>query len=175
MIAKHMKSDSIFIYPTDTIYGIGCNALKTDTVKEIREIKKTKHPFSVIAPSFDWIKKNMVVTNEEYLYKLPGPYTFIMKKKKPTFLKEASESATLGIRVPNHPILKMVEQANIPFITTSANVSGEETITSVTQISKEMLNKIDFIIDGGILDNSPSEIIDLTKKKPTILRSSKTA
>ncbi|MBU0530382.1 MAG: L-threonylcarbamoyladenylate synthase [Candidatus Aenigmatarchaeota archaeon] len=171
-IINHMKDGSIFVYPTDTIYGIGCNALKPKSVKRIREIKKTDHPFSVIAPSFDWIKKYMKIRDEEYIYKLPGPYTLILEKKEPGFLKDACQTKTLGIRVPSHPILSMVKQAGIPFITTSANISGNSCITSVDQLPQEIVKKVDFVVDGGILDNKPSKVIDLTKKEPTVIRSS---
>lgn len=173
-ITKQIKNGSIFIYPTDTVYGIGCNATIPKSVKKLRTIKNTTKPLSVIAPSFDWIKKNMKIKNQDYLLKLPGPYTLIIEKKKKEFLKEVSD-VNLGIRVPNHPITHLITKAGVPFITTSANVTGEKTIKQIQDIPKKILDKIDFVIDGGLLDNKPSEVIDLTKKEPETIRSSKLA
>jgi len=171
IIVKYMKSGSLFIHPTDTIYGIGCNALKDESVEMIRKMKNTDHPFSIIAPSFEWIRMHTQPADERYLSKLPGPYTFILKKRKPEFLKQASSTDKLGIRVPDHPILRLVMKANVPFITTSANISGQAPIKQINQLPKELLKSIDYIIDGGVLDNKPSQVIDLTEEKPKILRS----
>ena len=79
---KRIKSGKIFIYPTDTIYGLGCDATNAEAVKKIREIKeRTKSPFSVIAPSKKWIKENCEITKKRALWKLPGKYTIIFKLK----------------------------------------------------------------------------------------------
>ncbi len=78
-----LKGD-VFIHPTDTIYGLGCDATNEQSVKKIREVKqRPTTPFSVIAPSKEWIEANCVITKEakSWLKKLPGPFTFILKKK----------------------------------------------------------------------------------------------
>ena len=80
LISELIKS--IFIYPTDTIYGIGCNAEESKLVEKIREIKnRDKKPFSIIAPSIKWILENCETTEKEISKYLPGPYTLILKKK----------------------------------------------------------------------------------------------
>ena len=84
-IIDSITEGKIFIYPTDTIYGIGCNAQDAEAVSEIRSIKsRAQNPFSVIAPSVEWIKENCVVEKEAeaWLKKLPGPYTLIFKLKR---------------------------------------------------------------------------------------------
>ena len=83
-VIESILEGSVFIYPTDTIYGIGCNATNSDSVKKIRKLKgRLSNPFSVIAPSVEWIKENCVVAKdgEEWLKKLRGPYTLIFKLK----------------------------------------------------------------------------------------------
>ena len=79
-IIDSITRGSLFIHPTDTIYGIGCNAQNSNSVKKIRKLKaRSANPFSIIAPSFEWINENCIITKqaEEWLKKLPGPYTLI--------------------------------------------------------------------------------------------------
>jgi len=165
-----IKSGAVFIYPTDTVYGIGCDAGNNKSVERIRAIKQTKHPLSVIAPSKEWIKNNLNVSSPEYLKKLPGPYTLIFKKKTKTMLSAASPGNSLGVRVPKHPFTELVSAAGAPFVTTSANISGQPTIKSTEEIPKKILEQIDFVIDAGTLGGKPSTVIDLTEEKPVFLR-----
>lgn len=167
-ILSAMKSGKIFIYPTDTIYGIGCHAANASAVNRIRSIKsrETQKPFSVIAPSREWIHAHFMVRFPEFLEKLPGPYTLIMEKKDPSFLKEVSPTASIGVRIPKHPFTKWVEDAGIPFVTTSVNVSGQPHAKSIADIPNEILEAVDFVLDAGKLENPPSELWDLTGKEP---------
>ncbi len=164
-IIKAIKSGAILIYPTDTVYGIGCNAKLAKSVKKIREIKQQfDRPFSVIAPSIDWIAKNLEI-KKEVREKLPGPYTFILKKKKECVAKNVTFDNTLGVRIPKHKFTKIIQEAGVPFVTTSANLTGEKAPKSL----KEVKLKADYVIDGGTLKGKPSKVIDLTGK-PKVLR-----
>ena len=163
-IIDEVLEGKIFVYPTDTIYGIGCNALQKKTVEKIREIKKRdSKPFSVIAPSFEWIIDNLVIdcNLDEYL---PGPYTIILKKKNPDFLKWVSDSDALGIRVPKNDFCFEVQKSGVPFITTSVNISGEKPITKISDIPLEIRKNVDFIIDAGELTGKPSTLVINGKK-----------
>lgn len=149
----------IIIYPTDTIYGIGCNALDEKLVDKIREIKRRdKKPFSVIAPNKKWIRDNFFVSENE-LDKLPGRYTLILKMKKKVVADNVSFSDKLGVRIPKHEISKIVEKANVPFITTSVNFSNKPYAKEIKEIPKEILKKVDIVINVGRLDNKPSTVI----------------
>ena len=123
-IINRLKKE-IFIYPTDTIYGIGCDATNHNLIKKIRKIKqRDKKPFSIIAPSKKWILNNFEV-QENFLNKyLPGPYTLLLKKKKKDFLKEVSENKFVGVRIPKNSFTKILQKTGKPIITTSVNLSG---------------------------------------------------
>ena len=150
----------IIIYPTDTIYGIGCNALDEKLVNKIREIKKRDNkPFSVIAPGKKWILENFLVDKMD-LEKLPGRYTLILKMKRKVIADNVSFGDKLGIRIPKHKISEIIGKFGIPFITTSVNFSGENYIKEIKEIPEEILNKVDYVIDEGRLDNKPSTVIE---------------
>lgn len=169
-IVEAMVTGGIFIYPTDTIYGIGCNAMDSDVVRKIRELKGSSHPFSVIAPSKGWIKQWLVVSHSEFLKRLPGPYTLVFKKRNPGFLSAASESDSLGVRIPRHVFSELVNEAAIPFVTTSANLSGHAVIKKPSDIPDQMRSIADFLIDAGELKNPPSRVVDLTSEEPRVIR-----
>lgn len=172
---KEIKKGKIFIYPTDTIYGIGCDATRPKAIIKIRRIKNREtKPFSVIAPSKEWIKENCEINKEinKWLNKLPGPYTFILKlkNKKAIAQRTNNNGETLGVRIPGNWFANLIAEINIPFITTSANLSGESPITSLQDLKEEIKKSVDYFIDDGILNNPPSKVIDLTKEKEEILR-----
>lgn len=159
-IIQAIKQGKIFIYPTDTIYGIGCDATNKKAVGKIKKIKQRdkNKPLSVIAPSKKWIKDNLVVDIDLNKY-LPGPYTLILKKKDPKFLSHVSKGDNLGVRIPRHPLTKTIQKSGKPFITTSVNLAGEPFVTSVNEIPRKILDKVDIIIKGKKLSGKPSTLI----------------
>lgn len=159
-LIKKIRQGKIFIYPTDTVYGLGCDAGNVSAVARIKEIKKRDvgKPLSVIAPSVEWIRRNLVVDVDLSKY-LPGAYTVVLKKKDKDFLKWVSSGDSLGVRIPKNKLTKTIQKAGVPFITTSVNLSGEEPVKSVNEIPKSIKNKIDEIIDGGVLDGCPSTLV----------------
>lgn len=169
-VAKAMHDGKIFVYPTDTIYGLGCDAMQPARVRRIREIKQTDHPFSVIAPSMGWIRENFDVRHEDYFKKFPGPVTLILRKKDPDFLRWVSDSDSLGVRIPNHHFTKFLQREGMPFVTTSVNVTGQGHISRIGDINEKMISRIDVVIDAGILSNPPSSIYDLSGPKPVVIR-----
>lgn len=158
---EDIKHGAIFIYPTDTIYGLGCDATNEESVHLIKNLKyrdKDK-PMSVIAPSIDWIKENCEVSNEEIQKYLPGPYTLILKKKDPKFLKQIASGDTLGVRIPDSEFTNLIEKAGVPFITTSVNFAGEPFAIKISDIHKDILEAVDIVIGVGKLDGRPSTLV----------------
>jgi len=164
-IYKKLKDGATFIYPTDTIYGIGCDATNPKAVKKIRKLKEryTK-PFSIIAPDTNWIKENCKIEKEgkKWLIKLPGPYTLIMPLKKTDSITPETNAGlnTIGVRMPEHWITNMVKEYGKPIITTSVNKTGELFATKLAELQEF---GADFIIFEGEKKNRPSTVIDLTK------------
>jgi L-threonylcarbamoyladenylate synthase len=154
-----LKSE-IFIYPTDTIYGIGCDASKVALVERIREIKNRDSKFmSVIAPSLKWIFENFEVEGELIEKYLPGPYTLLLKKKNFDFLEGVSGNEYVGIRIPDCSFTKVLQELNIPIVTTSVNLSGEKPANKIDEIDERILGEINIIIDFGKLSGKASTLI----------------
>lgn len=158
---EDIKNGAIFIYPTDTIYGLGCDATNPESVKLIKKIKykEKDKPMSVIAPSVAWIKENCIVDDALLDKYLPGPYTLILKKKDPEFLKEVSANDSLGIRIPDSEFTELVEKTGRPFITTSVNFTGEPFAIKISDIPPAILDMVDIIIGVGTLDGRPSTLV----------------
>jgi L-threonylcarbamoyladenylate synthase len=174
-IAKRIIEGAIFIHPTDTIYGIGCDASNPEAVKRVRDAKnRYERPFSVIVPNKEWIEKNCVVNKrvEKWIEKLPGPYTLILKLKNQDGIAENVNPGldTIGVRIPNHWISGLSTELEIPIITTSANLVGNDFMTSMDSLDSNIQKKMDFIIYEGEKSGRPSQIVDLTKDEKVIKR-----
>ncbi len=166
---------AVFVYPTDTIYGLGCNALLSRAVKRIRQLKqRQEQPFSVIVPSKKWIYDNCAVESNgfSYIEKLPGPYTLIFKlTNKDAVAKEVIPNLdNLGVRIPDHWFSKVSTALKIPIVTTSANVSGDNYMTSIDDLDDRIKHHVDFIIYEGEKRGRPSQVINLAGEKIEVLR-----
>jgi len=159
-IVKDILAGKIFIYLTDTIYGLGCDATNEAAVEKIKKIKERdrEKPLSVIAPNTDWIEEHCFIDVEIDKY-LPGPYTIILKKKNKNFLSHVSDTEFLGVRIPRCDFSGKVEQAGVPFITTSVNLSGKPFVESINEIPQTILEKVDVVVDEGELLGKPSILI----------------
>ena len=175
VIRTNLKENSpIFIYPTDTIYGIGCDATNKEAVEKIRAAKQRKeNSFSVIAPSKEWIDENFVVNEnaKDWVKRLPGPYTLVLKIKNQCVAENVAPGLdTLGIRIPDHWFSNFVAEIDIPVVTTSVNKSGSDPMTSLDDLDAEIKSKVDFIVYEGEKKGKPSRIIDLTDEEKVIER-----
>jgi L-threonylcarbamoyladenylate synthase len=163
----------IFIYPTDTIYGIGCDATNKELVARVRDIKQRPDtPFSVIVPSKKWIFDNCVINAEAktWIEKLPGHYTLILKPKGNVVAGNVASTDSLGIRIPDNWFSKIVAKLGKPIITTSVNLSGNNFMTSLEDLDCQIKSKIDFIIYEGKKEGRPSTIVDLTEDKIKLIK-----
>jgi tRNA threonylcarbamoyl adenosine modification protein (Sua5/YciO/YrdC/YwlC family) len=171
-----LKEGGVIIYPTDTVYGLGCDIFNKAAIEKIYRLKKRdkNKPMSIICSDLSNISEYAIVPTYAYRIMkraLPGPYTFILKATKKTPKLFISKNKTVGIRIPNNEITRtLVEELGNPIITTSVNISGEPLMVTPKELSKEFRNQIDTIIDIGQVPNDPSTIIDLSGNYPEIIR-----
>ena len=176
--AKIIKDGGIVIFPTDTVYGIGTNALDEKAVKKLYEIKKRplNKPISLLVANIEMIESVVKdITDIEYkIIKafLPGPLTIILKKKDSIPDIVTANGDTVGIRIPDNEIArKLIEYANVPIAAPSANISGEPSGTNINNIKKFFDEKVDCIIDGGESKlGLASTIVQVIDGIPHILR-----
>ncbi|MBI2144778.1 threonylcarbamoyl-AMP synthase [Candidatus Woesearchaeota archaeon] len=171
---RQVRQGAVFIHPTDTIYGIGCDATNEGAVQRIRDAKqRASMPFSVIAPSKKWILDNCEVSGEakEWLEKLPGPYTLIFKLKNRSAVAAAVNlgSDTLGVRIPAHWISEAVADLGIPVVSTSANITGQPYMTSIDDLDGSIKEKVDFAIYEGEKEGRPSTIVKLFENEVQVV------
>lgn len=151
-----IKQGGIVVFPTETVYGIGTNGLNEASIKRLYEVKKRplNKPISLLVSNIEMIE--MVAKDiTEIEYKIiknffPGPLTIILKKKDivPNIL--TANTDTVGIRMPEGEIArKLVEYANVPIATPSANISGKPAGTNIENVIKDFGNNVDYYIDGG--------------------------
>lgn len=170
-VAGEMLGGGILIYPTDTVYGLGCSINARESIKKIFEIKKRSlmNPLSVAFSDLKMAKGFTLLTpeGEEFIKKhIDEPFTFIVEKKNiPDVI--TAERDTVGIRIPNHPVVKeLLHAAKIPVITTSANISGDNAPAKVDEIDEGIKESVDIILDSGPCRlGAPSKVIDLSTGK----------
>jgi len=176
-IISEIKSGKIFIYPTDTIYGIGCDATNFGAVKKIFEIKKRdSKPLLIIVPNKKWIFDNTKF-NERHIdlieSKLPGPYSFIVKLKFKNLISTniLNGNDTIGVRIPKCYMSEIINEIGVPFVTTSVNISGEKAALSIDDIDDEILTQVDYVIESKEnISGKSSTIIDIVCGVSMVLR-----
>lgn len=181
-VVNVLKNGGLVIYPTDTVYGLGCditNSRALEKLAKIKGIKLEKANFSFVCSSLsnlsDYVKQIDTPTFKILKRALPGPYTFILPGNN-DLPKEFRKKKTVGIRVPNNTIARqIVEQLGNPIVSTSIHDEDEviEYSTDPELIFEKWQNKVDVVIDGGYGENIPSTIIDLTGNEPVIIREGK--
>ncbi len=177
-----LKKGGLIIYPTDTVYGLGCditNIKALERVARLKNLKLEKANFSFVCHNLsnisDYVKQIDTSTFKILKRALPGPYTFILPGSN-TLPKAFKKKKTVGIRVPNNNIaLEIVRELGNPIISTS--IYDEDEIIEYTTDPELILEKwyhlVDLVIDGGYGGNEASTIIDLSEEAPFVVRKGK--
>ena len=177
-----LKNGGLVIYPTDTVYGLGCDITNTkalERIAKIKGIKLEKNNFSFICHDLsnisDYVKQIDTSTFKLLKRALPGPYTFILPGNN-NLPKEFKKKTTVGIRIPENNIaLEIVKMLGNPIVSTSIHDDDEvlEYSTDPELIFEKWQNLVDLVIDGGYGDNLASTIIDLSGFEPVVVREGK--
>lgn len=176
---RYVKNGGIVIYPTDTVYGMGCDILARDAIHEIFRIKQIKgfKPLSFLCR--DIAQAAQYAKISESAYKImkrifPGPYTLILKTTKQVPKLLLTHQKTVGIRIPSHPLaLSLLKQLDRPLINTSASTGSSTYLSDPGEINEKFGHLVDIIIDRGLMLLEYSSIIDMTGDEPVVFRRAK--
>lgn len=181
-VVEVLKNGGLIIYPTDTVYGLGCDITNTkalERIAKIKGIKLAKANFSFVCSDLsnlsDYVKQIDTSTFKILKRSLPGPYTFILPGNN-NLPKEFKNKTTVGIRVPdNNIVIEIVKKLGNPIVSTSIYDEDDliEYTTDPELIFEKWQNIVDVVIDGGYGDNQPSTVIDLSGYEPEIIREGK--
>ncbi len=171
-----LKSGGVIIYPTDTIYGIGCDIFNKEALERVYLIKHEAGTklFSFICPDLKKISKYANVS--DYAYRtmkklLPGPYTFILPAAREVPKKLWSKRKTVGIRIPDHNVaLTLAKELGNPIISTSVTKRKGEILFNPEEIRAIFNSQVDLMLATGALEGKPSSIIDLSNGEAKIVR-----
>lgn len=175
-VAKMLELGQIVAIPTDTVYGLGVLATNKDAVKRLRNIKHRPDQ-KALAYMVDSVEKIEAVCEltqrDRFLIQrfLPGPLTFIFKKKQPFLLYHDSSLATLAVRIPKHPfILEMISHLEVGLYVPSANISSQPPAVNSTEVLKDFNGKIEGVVEGEAFNGLASTIIDCSGDELVCLR-----
>jgi tRNA threonylcarbamoyl adenosine modification protein (Sua5/YciO/YrdC/YwlC family) len=171
-----LRDDGVVVYPTDTVYGLGCDITSRKAVERITHIKgrDPKKPMSFVCADLTHISRYARVSNFAYRIlkrHLPGAYTFILEATHDVPKMLLTKQKTVGIRVPNHAVaLALVKELGNPVLSTSANLSGDEPINNPAEIQQLLGNQVDVILDCEVLPRVPSTVVSLVGDTVEVLR-----
>jgi len=175
-IVEVLKNGGVIIYPTDTYYGFGASLLSSEAIDKLYKLKKQEKNkfYSFILPDLKNISEYAMVSDYAFKalkYHLPGPYTFILPASRVIPKKLWSKRKTVGIRIPDNKISTAIaKELGHPIVNTTLLDKKDEGIYNPDLIDKELENKVDLVVNGGIIEPHPSTVIDLTNDSPEIIR-----
>lgn len=171
-----LRKGGVIIYPTDTVYGFGCDIFNHEAVQRIYDIKHEAGTklFSFICPDLKDIAKYAKVS--DYAYKMmkrhiPGPYTFVLPAAKDVPKKLWTKRKTVGIRVPDHEVsLQLAKELGNPILSTSVTTRKGELLYNNEEIKVIFNTQVDLMLSSGALTGKPSSVVDLSGEDVEILR-----
>jgi tRNA threonylcarbamoyl adenosine modification protein (Sua5/YciO/YrdC/YwlC family) len=175
-VVELLRNGGVIAYPTDTIYGLGCDIMNKKAIERVYQIKRRPKdkPFSFLCSDLKNISQYAKVSN--YAYKtmrrlLPGPYTFILEGSNAVPKMMLTKRKTAGIRVPDNPIcMALIQSLGNPILSTSAGTPDEELFSEPWLIDDHFGKLLDVVIDGGTVPGKPSSVISLIGDEPEVIR-----
>ncbi len=178
-VVEVLKEGGVIIYPTDTVYGLGCDLFNKSAIERIYKIKRASPSkrLSIICPDLAQVSLYAQLTDKafKFMKKLtPGPYTFILQATRLVPKVMLTKQRTVGVRVPDHAVpLAIVEALGHPIITTSVTRPDESLYDDPEEMAERFKGEVDLIVDAGKIFPEHSTIIDLTIDPPKLVRKGK--
>jgi len=175
--AKVVKNGGLVVYPTDTVYGLGCDPFNVKAVERVFKVKgeRKEKPLPILASDLECIEK--IAYPNQKARKLadkywPGPLTLVVPKKPVLPNIVTCELASVGVRIPNHTVaIQLISFCGGLLVGTSANKTGEKPPITAREATKQLGEQVDIVLDGGPTPlGQESSIVDLTSEKPKMLR-----
>lgn len=170
-----LEAGEVIAYPTDTMYGLGCdisNKKATDRLYQIKGMERD-HPLAVVCPDLSEIARYAVVDNQVYRVLrrfLPGPYCFVLEATREVPRLLQTKRKTIGIRVPNHEVIRtIVRELGRPVMSSTAQRSGADPHVDPSEIDDDF-SGLGLVLDGGAGGIVPTTVVDLTVQPPQVLR-----
>ena len=176
-VVEALERDGIVIYPTDSVYAFGCSLRSAKAVERLRRLRgRSDAPLTVVFHDIAQVAEYCRVDNAVFRIlkrNLPGPFTFLLPASSRVPDKALERRRTIGIRIPAHPVARaVVEALGCPMITASVKDDDEvvEYTTDPELIEERYGRDVSLVIDGGMGDNVPTTVVDLTGGEPEIVR-----
>ncbi len=179
LIKEAVEAGGIIAYPTDTVYGMGCDLFNIKAIRRLYALKRldTKKALTLMCRDLREISTYAVVTDfafDAMKEHLPGPYTFVLQARKIMPKLLMTEKKEVGIRVPDHPIpIGLANLINRPILNTTVKISGGDIFTDPRVIEKDFKGGVELVLDGGIIVSDPSTVISLIDDTVRVLREGK--
>jgi tRNA threonylcarbamoyl adenosine modification protein (Sua5/YciO/YrdC/YwlC family) len=178
-VAECLRSDGVIIYPTDTVYGLGCDIHSKKALEKVRRIKKTnnKRHLSFVFADLKHISNYAQVS--DFAYKilrkfLPGPYTFVLEATRLVPKIVLTKRHEVGIRIPDNRVcLELLEVLGNPILSSSVRMPDDQLLDDPREIDRIYKGSVDMVIDGGTFLPEPSSIVSLLNDTPKVIREGK--
>jgi len=175
-IVDILRSDGVIVYPTDTVYGLGCDIRSKKALERVRRIKRldSNRPLSFVFSDLKTISYYAQVSDQAYKVlrrHLPGPYTFVLKATRLVPRIVLTKRNEVGIRIPDNRICQaLVGELGNPILSSSVRMPDDQLHDDPREIDRIYKGQVDLVIDGGVFLPEPSSIISLLEDAPEVLR-----
>jgi tRNA threonylcarbamoyl adenosine modification protein (Sua5/YciO/YrdC/YwlC family) len=175
-IVSVLKDGGVIAYPTDTVYGLGCDLMNKKAIEKLCQIKSLESPaqLTFVCPDLSDIARYAIVENRQYRilkHLLPGPYCFVLLATREVPKLVQSKKKTVGIRVPDNEVARAItRELGSPIISTTAQVPGNEQPEIDAREIRDLFPMLDLVVDAGVGGLVPSTVIDLTEHPGVVLR-----
>lgn len=175
-VVDTLRADGVIVYPTDTVYGLGCDIQSRKALERVRRIKRidNKRPLSFVFADLKTISEYAQVTDQAYKIMkryLPGPYTFVLKATRLVPRLVLTKRHEVGIRIPDNKICQaLVTALGNPILSSSVRLPDDQLHDDPQEIERLYRNQVELVIDGGVFLPQPSSIISLVDDVPVVLR-----